>query len=45
MTTLPANRNGLRGIEMNDKLLGDIAARVMAERPSQRAFTPGSECR
>ena len=49
-------RSGLRGIEMNNKLFGDIAtrlaqlaannpARVVALLPSQRSFTPGSGCR
>lgn len=54
--TLPVNRSGLPGIEMNDKLLGDIAARLaqlaannptraIVQLPSQRGFTPGSGCR
>lgn len=56
MTTLPINREDLQNIEMNDKLLGDIAAhlpqwavsnpaRVLAQLPSQRRFTLGSGCR
>ena len=56
MTTLPINGKDIQNIEMNDKLLGDIAARlsqwaannparVMAQLPSQRGFAPGSKCR
>jgi hypothetical protein len=56
MAALPINRKDFRIGEMNDKLLGDIAARlsqwaagnparVLAQLPSQRRFTLGSGCR